>query len=184
LTFDHIGYDLHFIQKVAHTDISSHEYTYVYKFFSPVTRYYYILRAEHHEEDVFAIKFYCKKDRHSDYKYSKIIDKGDAGNILITCAKVVPLLLGKHPSSSFGFIGSRTLDKVSGKVESYVNNQRFRVYKEVIKHKFGNITFEHYEYPEVSGYLLINKTSEIDLNQKEAAIRKMFSSTYNDLPDI
>jgi len=184
LTFDYPGYDLHFIQKEGCKDGTAHEFTYVYKFHSPITGYHYVLRADYHAEDVFAVKFYCKKDRHSEYKYSKIINKGDIGNILITCAEAIPLLLEKHPTASFGFVGARTIDKASGKVESYINTQRFRVYKEIIKIKFGKVTFEHYEYPEVSGYLLINRKSGNDLATKEAAIRKMFSGTYNNLPDI
>lgn len=184
MTFDYSGYDLRFIQKEGNNDESAHAFSYVYKFHSPVTKYNYILRADFHEEDVFAIKFYCKKDRHSKYKYSKIINKGDIGNILITCANIIPRLLIQHPNASFGFVGARTLDKASGKVESYINTQRFRVYTNIIKMKFGNVTFEHYEYPDISGYLLVNRTSCTDISAKETAIRKIFSATYNHLPDI
>ena len=175
MTFDFSGYDLHFIQKERSQDDSAHRFTYIYKFYSPVTRYIYILRAEYHIENVFAIKFYCKKDKGNEYKYSKIINKGDIGNILITCAKVIPLLLQEFPTASFGFIGARTLDKTSRKVESYINNQRFRVYKNVIAKKFGSITFEHIEYSEVSGYLLINRSSSHNLLNKENAIKSMFT---------
>lgn len=184
MTFDYPGYDLHFIQRDRCKDDTAHELTYVYKFRSPVTGYFYIVRAEYHQEDVFAIKFYCKKDRASEYKYSKIVNKGDVGNILITCAKAIPLLLPEFPTASFGFIGARTLDKASGKVESYNTTQRFRVYKNVVVHKIGMVTFEHIEYPEVSGYLLLNRHSGHDLQEKENAIKKMFASTYDNLPDI
>lgn len=46
------------------------------------------------------------------------------------------------------------------------------------------VTFEHIEYPEVSGYLLLNRHSGHDLQEKENAIKKMFASTYDNLPDI
>ncbi|MGN6530349.1 MAG: hypothetical protein ACTHK0_01170, partial [Ginsengibacter sp.] len=62
----------------------AHLFSFIYKFYSPVTKYFYILHADYHEGDFFAVKFYCKKDRHSDFKYSKIINKGDVGNILMT----------------------------------------------------------------------------------------------------
>lgn len=143
MTFDFPGYELKFIQKDVCRDETAHQFTYVYKFYSPLTGYHYIVRAEYHTEDVFGVKFYCKKDRHSEYKYSKLINKGDVGNILITCAKAIPMILQEHPTSSFGFIGSRTLDRLSGKVESYYNNQRFRVDREVVAYKFGIVTFEH-----------------------------------------
>lgn len=183
MTFDYPGYDLHFIQKEGCRDETAHLFSYVYKFHSPITGYHYILRADYHEEDVFAIKFYCKKDKRSTYKYSKIVNKGDLGNILITCAKAVPLLLQQFPTASFGFMGARTLDKASGKVESYAHTQRFRVYSNIVALKFGKVTFEHIEYPEVSGYILINRQSG-NIIAKEAAIKSMFVATYNNLPDI
>lgn len=184
MTFDFSGYDLNFIQKDRCKDETAHQFTYVYKFYSPITRYFYILRAEYHVEDVFAVKFYCKKDRGSDYKYSKITNKGDIGNILITCAKVIQILLLTHPTSSFGFVGARTIDKLSGKVENYNNNQRFRIYRELIAKKFGTRTFEHIEYPGISGYLLVNRNSGSDVATKEFAIKRMFSQNYDSLHDV
>lgn len=184
MTFDLTGYELKFIQRDASNDGTAHLFTYVYKFFSPVTRYFYIVRAEYHAENVFAIKFYCKKDRGNEYRYSRLTNKGDVANILITCAQVIPTLLIKHPTASFGFVGARTLDKASKKVENYNNNQRFRVYKEIIARKFGTLTFEHIEYPEISGYLLVNRRCGVDIAIKELAIKRMFAQTYDNLPDI
>ena len=128
MNFDYEGYELKFIQKKPCKDGSDHLFSLIYKFFSPVTRYIYILHADYHRDDFFAIKFYCKKDRHSDFKYSKIINKGDIGNILMTCIKIVPILLNVFPNASFGFIASRSIDDATQKVESYINNQRFRIY--------------------------------------------------------
>jgi len=66
----------------------------------------------------------------------KLFNKGDVGNILMTCVKVIPLLLNDYPEASFGFIGSRTVDEISRKVESFINNQRFRIYRQLIPLKF------------------------------------------------
>lgn len=119
MTFDFPGYELRFIQIARCADDSSHLYTYIYKFHSPVTGYHYIVRAEYHDEDVFAIKFYCKKDRKSEYKYSKIVNKGDLGNIIMSCAKVIPLLLQTHPQVSFCFAASRSVDVRNNSIEDY-----------------------------------------------------------------
>lgn len=105
------------------------------------------------------------------------------GNILVTCAKTVPLLLREHPAASFGFIGSRTIDKTSGKVEGIANNQRFRTYVYFAAKKFGQQTFAHFEYPAISGYLLVNRSCE-KMKAREREIIKMFSGTYHHLPDI
>jgi hypothetical protein len=185
LTFEsYLGYDLLFIRKEPSKDKSAHEFTYVYKFHSPITGYHYVLRAEYHAEEVFAVKFYCKKDRRSDYKYSRLTNKGDVGNILKTCVKLVPLLLDIHPKASFGFVDSRTLDRPSRKVENYNNNQRFRIYKYIAGATLGTQTSEHIEYPEISGYLLINRRCGSNIADKERAINQMFLRTYNNLPDI
>lgn len=183
MTFNFPGYDLIFIQRQANNDKSEHLYTLVYKFYSKITKYNYILRAEYHQGDVFAIKFYCKKDKRSDYKYSKITNKGDVGNIFITCAKVVPLLLNDYPNASFGFSGARSIDSKSKKVENYNNNQRFRLYKYVVALKFGTRTFAHYEYEKISAYLLVNKRVN-NILQKEKELVRMFAATYETLPDI
>jgi hypothetical protein len=180
LTFDYKGYELKFIQRTRCRDGSAHLFTFIYKFYSPITKYHYILRAEYHEEDVFAIKFYCKKDKTSKYKYNKIVNKGDIGNILITCITVIPLLLKIHPNASFGFAGARTIDNRSKKVEGYSNNQRFRTYSYVISSKIGTETFTHFEYEKVSSYLLLNNANSLSL-EKEELISKMFSSTYTEL---
>jgi hypothetical protein len=184
LTFDYPGYSLKFVQKKPCNDNSAHLFTLIYKFYSPVTRYHYILHADYYEENVFALKFYAKKDKHSDYKYSRLTNKGDLGNILITCLKAIPLILQDYPDVSFGFIGSRTIDQASRTVEDFQNNQRFRVYRRIVEQKIGFQTFAHFVYEAVSGYLLINKTHHHDIESREKAITKMFSDTYQDLPDL
>jgi len=184
LTFNYPGYELKFIQKRKVSDGSAHRFTIYYKFYSPITKYFYILTAEYHDEGVFAIKFYCKKDRNSDHKYSKIVNKGDLGNILVTCAKAVPLLLEDYPDASFGFIGSRSVDSKSRTIEGYNSNQRFRTYRYIVQEKFGNKTFEHIEYPTISGYLLLNRRSFNDIEYKKALISSMVRDTYVYLPDL
>lgn len=58
MNFDYSGYDLKFIQCDKCKDGSKHLYTKIYKCYSSKTHYFYIVRAEYHELDVYAIKFY------------------------------------------------------------------------------------------------------------------------------
>lgn len=183
MRFDVPGYPLNFIQKEPCKDVSAHEFTYIYKFRSSVTGYNYILRADYHNEDVFGIKFYAQPHKHSDLKYSKITNRGDVPNILVSCLSVVPILLAQHPKASFGFIGSRTVDKASQRVEGHQNTQRYRIYKKLVKEKIGELTFEHVDYEQLSGYLLLNRAAG-DLQIKESAIVDMFTETYNNLLDV
>lgn len=183
MRFDYPGYELDFVQRQRCKDQTAHLYTLIYKFYSPITRYHHIVRAECHEGNFYAIKFYCKKDRRSDYKYAKIINKGDALNILMTCLKVIPAILQDSPTASFGFIGARSMDKASGRFEPYYKTQRYRVYTELAKAKIGQATFEHIRYDAISSYLLINR-NDGDLASKEAFIQHMVAQTYNDLLNI
>ncbi len=132
---------------------------------------------------MFALKFYVKVHRRSDFKYSKITNRGDIGNILITCIKAIPLLLKKYPTASFGFAASRTIDMSAKRVEGIVNNQRFKAYRYVIARKIGTQTFVHFAYEQISSYLLVNKQCQ-QIDVKERALIKMLSETYTDLSDI
>lgn len=183
MNFDYQGYDLKFIQCDKCRDESPHLYTKIYKFFSPVTHYSYILRADYHKFDVYAIKFYCKRLRHSDFKYSKITNKGDLGNIIVTCLKVIPILLKEQPSVSFAFAGARTIDSQSSKVENYENTQRYRVYEYIVSKKIGTQIFSHFSNEQVSSYLLLNK-QEKNIKARKEAIENMFKETYDDLHNI
>ena len=183
MTFDYPRYPLIFIQKQPCKDASAHLFTLIYKFYSPVTKLKYILRADYHEQDVFGIKFYASCHKRSEHKYSKITNKGDVGNILISCLNVIPIILKDYPNASFGFIGARTIDFASNTVEDYKNTQRFRIYKEVVPYKIGPKTFEHIEYTDLSGYLLINRKSG-DIDIKERKLIEMFTHSYQNILDV
>ena len=181
-------YALKFIQKDNSKDGSDHLFTYIYKFFCEETKLHYVIRAEYHIENVIALKFYCKKDKRSKYKYNKIINKGtykSVISILQSCTCLIPLLLDKHPDWNFGLCSSRSIDFSNPKklTEDIKNNQRFRVYGRFIQDRIGNNTFTHIEYPSISSYLLINNNvSNVDNREKE--IKEMFERTYQTIPDI
>ena len=175
------GYDIKFIQ--THPNNTHHQKRYVYKFFSLKTKLHYIVLADHHENDFFALKFYAKKDRKSNRKYSNIINKGDVSNILVTCAKAVPEILKLFPNASFGFIGARTIDLRSNKAEGYDRNQRYKIYSYHIPQLIGDKTFLHKSYKNVSSYILLNRNME-DLKGLEESIINSVRETYPYLLDI
>ncbi len=175
MTFDFPGYELRFIQCDRCHDDSAHLASYIFKFFSPITKYFYVVKAEYHETDVFAIKFYCKKDKRNDFKYSIIINKGDIGNVIMTCAKVIPALLNKYPKASFAFAAARSYDTNSKTIEPLYRTQRYRIYCDMIPKKFGQQTFSHHTNDDISSYLLYNRQSDYDLIQ----MQNMFRTTYN-----
>ena len=141
-----------------------------------------MLLADCHNHDFFSIKFYPKHYRKTDKKYSLITNKGDIGNVLITCLSVIPLLLLQHPTGSFGFAGARTYDRASKTVEQLEINQRYNTYTYIAQRKIGTQTFEHFKYPDISGYMLVNKSCALNVNEQEKLIREMLGRTYNELP--
>ena len=89
----------------------------------------------------------------------------------------------EQPSVSFAFVGARTIDSQSSKVENYENTQRFRVYKYIVSKKIGTQIFSHFSNDQISSYLLLNK-QEKNIKARKAAIKDMFKETYDDLHNI
>lgn len=182
--FDSDGYELIFVQRERIKKQGSHLESYIFKFFSNKSKTKYILKADYHKQNVFAIKFYPKIYKYLDEKkYHRISNKGDVSNVLITCVKVIPVLLEKYPNSSFCFIASPSIDNTSDRVEGYQLNQRFRIYRQLIIQKIGSMTFEHFEFDGVSAYLLVNK-SNVNIKLYVSDVSKMFVDTYDDLLTI
>lgn len=181
--FDSPGYELEFVQRSACKDGSDHLFTYIYKFYSPVTHYRYVVRAEYHRENVFGVKFYAKPHRGSDFKYSKLVNRGDTQNVLITCIKVIPLLLELHPTASFGFVAARSVDAKLAYTEKFSLTQRFRVYLHLATVRLGRDTFTHMSFPALSSYLLVNNKNT-DVLAAAGLIYAMFERTYVVVPDV
>ncbi len=182
MNFNYPGYELKFVQKKNIKDGSDHLFSYIYKFYSPKTKLNYVLLADCHTHDFFSIKFYPKCYKKTDKKYSLITNKGDIGNVLITCLNLIPILLAEHPTGSFGFAGARTYDRASKTIEPLESNQRYNTYTYIAQRRIGTFTFEHFEYPEISGYMLINKSCSLGITEQERVIREMLGNTYNELP--
>ena len=154
-------YDLKFIQKDNSKDGSDHLFTFIYKFFCVDSKLHYVIRAEYHKENVFAIKFYCKKDKRSQHKYNKIINKNNYSTVIKifeTCLYLIPELLKAYPDSNFAVLSSRSIDfsNANKLTEELSKNQRFRIYRKFAQDRIGNKTFTHFEYSSISSYLLVN----------------------------
>lgn len=181
-------YNLKFIQKDSCKDGSDHLFTLIYKFFCTEAKLNYVIRAEYHNEKVFGIKFYCKKDRRSNFKYNKIINRNNYTTVIKifeTCLYLIPELLKLYPGSHFALMSSRSVDFSNSKklTEALPKNQRFRVYTKFIQDRIANATFTHFEYPSISSYLLINNC-EKNIDLKELKIKEMFERTYSYIPDL
>ena len=172
------GYPFKFVQKRKSRDSEGHLSTHIFTFYSSSNGLKYVINLEEYKEELFAIKFYPKCLRKSDYKYNTIINKGDVINVLMTCASVIPYILRMNINASFGFVGSRTIDAAKNKfIEDFSVNKRYRIYSNLIKQVIGDQTFVHIEYERISGYLLINKRFN-SITTKEKKIKLMLNEIY------
>lgn len=176
-------YPLKFIQRDHCCDDTDHRLSYIYTFYSPETKLKYVLRAEYFCTNTFAIKFYAKRDRSLPNKYSRIVNRGDAVNILLAAGKVIEPLLEEYPKANFALAASRSFDSATNTVEPYEKNQRFRIYQELIMRYVGLDIFEHITYENISCYLLLNKRND-DLEAKREEVENSFRNTYDELLNV
>jgi hypothetical protein len=184
LTFDFPGYPLQFVQRKPCRDSTSHYFTEIFKFFSPKTKLNYVATAEYYEHNVIGVKFYAKKDKKSDFKYNKIINKGDFGNIVMTIINLVVMLYERDKSASFFFQGAGSVDARSKRVEGFYKTQRYVVYRYIVERKFGNETFQHYTNDMVSGYLIVNRRCGEHVDDRKDKILTMLQATYHEFSVI
>ncbi len=180
-----IPYCLRHIQIDRNRHISNEdpEITHIYTFFAYSSKYgsffKYIVRAEKFG-DCFAIKFYCARCKHSEYKYSRVLNVFsviETKRIMETCASVIPDVLKRYPDSSFVFNGSRTHDH-SNYVEGVQRTQRYRIYIELVRRLFGEEVFSIINYDESSSCIFINRKSYPDISLAKIRIYDMFADIY------
>lgn len=160
------------------------EECFIFKFFTDEqtkggkTRY--IARAEVYGECI-AVKFY-PQSTDEDHRYSistnRFTTKG-ALRVIITCASLIPYMMELYPNASFVIKASEGIDLQTNMEEPESNNQRFRIYRNVLMSVIGNDSFQHYEYPNVSIYFLINRKDCNDLDEKRDRIKKEMIDRFN-----
>ncbi len=82
------------------------------------------------------------------------------------------------PAYSYIVNGARTID-INKKIENESETQRFRVYRAFLATKIiGTDSFEHYQFKEISSYLLVKKQPNIDTEEEKNKIKQMFLDRY------
>ena len=175
---DSEGYNIKYVQKSSPGKSDDFIFAHIFKFHT-CDGLKYIIRAEMHKYDTFVVKYYASIHKNLDNKYSMLTNRHRPIKIFITCASILPILLSMYPTASFAFNGSRTVDLVSDKIEGYNTNQRFRIYRHIADALIGRETFEHYEFPEISAYLLVNRNSCTNTDTRKEEIKDMFLDIYN-----
>lgn len=159
------------------------ELTHIYSFFASSSKYNclfkYIVRAEKYD-DCFAIKYYCSRCKHSDYKYSRVLNlftAPETKRIMETSASVIPDILKRYPYSSFSFNGSRTFDRANY-IEGPNKTQRYRIYIELVRRLFGEEVFYIAHYDNSSSCIFVNRRANPDVESAKERIFDMFADIY------
>ena len=163
---------------------SDFEKCFIYKFFTDENtkggKTRYIARAEVYGECI-AVKFY-PQSADEDHRYSSSTNRFTFKGVLqivLSCASLIPEMVKRFPDASFVIKASESVDMQTKTEEQEYNNQRFRIYKYALSRVIGNETFEHYEYPNVSIYFLINKRGGEDLDLKRERIKQELVDRFN-----
>lgn len=182
------GYPLKFIQKASSGKNDAFDFCRIYCFYTESTskcqRLKYIIRAEAHK-DVFAIKFYAARDKYLDNKYNRVINTHTYRAVLrifVTCASLIPILTKDYPDYSYIVNGAQTIDSLN-KIENEAETQRFRIYRSLATKIIGEQYFGHYQFKEISSYLIIKKRCNSNIEEDKKRIKSMFLNLY-DLDDI
>ena len=176
MSFDSKPYDIKFIQKSSPTMRDDFLFVEIYTFITD-KKQKYIIRAEMYGENTFTIKYYASIHKSLDDKYNRLTNQFDAHKIIKTCMNVFVILIEKYPDASFAINGSRTIDVANDKIERKERNQRFRIYSFVIDNFIGRKTFEHYVFPEISSYILVNRANK-DINAHKDRIKEYFVDMF------
>jgi len=160
-------------------DASFHIKTFIYRV--KTSKGNYIMHVEEYINNFYAIKFYpVRFKRHPD-KFNIIVKNGALQVVIGTCLRILLEFFLTNPDASFGFIATPTI--VEDFIEDKSNNQRYRIYKQVMQNFFGDQTFAHFADIKTSAYLMVNKSchSVTDLVRE---MQEKFSDMYPEIFDL
>ncbi|MEY2652850.1 MAG: hypothetical protein RLZZ321_1944 [Bacteroidota bacterium] len=153
-------YPIKFIQRKQKWFKAPYISRYIFTFVSSRKKLRFVIEIDEFEHNFYAIKFYPKHLKKSVDRYNLITNNGDVIRILLSCASSIPIILEKNKLASFGFVGSRIKSKKNKSFsESFYQNKRYRIYSTLIQEVIGNKYFDHFEFNNLSAYLLLNKAN-------------------------
>ncbi len=170
---------LPFAQLTVHhePDQSFHIRTFVFRI--KANSVSYLILLEEYIDNLFIVKFYpAKFKRHPD-KYRLLSNDRVMQQVIGTALQIFVKQLGKNKKASLGFISSSSI--IGDFTEKQENNQRFRIYKQVMRNFFGQGTFTHFIDPNNSAYLMVNNLNPVDnfaLNMQNG-FRNLYPDLFN-----
>jgi hypothetical protein len=152
-----------------------HIKTYFFKIDTPAGKYMVLL--EEYVWDTYIIKFYPIRFKKYPNKFQLLSHDNVMQGVVSTCLQIFIQQLVRCPNASLGFIASVSI--MGAYKEDQSNNQRFRIYKQVMENLFGSATFVHFSDVVNSAYLMVNKAN--DIGEYINAMQNVFSQLYPDM---
>jgi len=155
-----------------------HIKTYLYKIETSAGKY--MVHLEEYIRDTYVIKFYPVRFKKYPNKFQILSHDNVMQAVVSTALQIFIQQLVRNPRASLGFIASASI--IGSIKEEQPNNQRFRIYKQVMENLFGAITFAHFCDITNSAYLMGNKLN--DMNEYVNEMQNVFSHLYPEMFDL
>ena len=147
----------------------------VWKFRSTKSKRWYIIEMEHFDNNLIAIKFYCKSNRLSKNKYSIMTNDNEPRTIIYSCLELMKRYYLLDNTVSFGFYAEQDLNP---KKQLKHSTRRFRFYKLIVTYYFGEESFVHIQDNSERIYLLLNKRQLLNGSLSLQAVAKQINSVF------
>lgn len=145
----------------------------IYHFKSKKSNLAYIVRVEHFDYDVYAVKFYLKNHSLSPDKYRLMTNTNEPRRVINTCINIMIDIWQNNDIASFGFVGASGMDE-----DSPGNTKRYRVYARMVATYFSSRYYLHKEDVDKSTYLLVNRKKLEQKPDLMECVERMFANRY------
>ena len=159
-------------------NLGFHIKTFVYRV--TTTAGNYNIHLEEYIGDTYVIKFFPTRFKRRKNKFQMITSDNVMQGLLGKALQIFLSCLKNNNTASLGFVATASI--LGQFQEARENNQRFRIYKQVLQNFFGLETFAHFVGISNSAYLMANRTNQIP--DFVAKMQQGFSELYPDMFDL
>lgn len=140
----------------------------LFRFVTAYNRVYFA-EVEVYEDNLYAIKFYCRKHRHLKNRYNLMLNDHDAFNILRTILCIAKDIEEKDDFASFCFFGAPK------EGEGFCNTQRYRIYEKIAYRDFSPDKYNHVKDDSNSIFFILNnENTNIDMQTINQRINEYY----------
>ncbi len=166
-----------FLMSKYESNPTFHIKTYLYKIETTAGKY--LVHLEYYIRDTYVVKFYPVRFKKYPSKFQMLSNDNVMQGVVSTTLQIFIQHLARNPRASLGFIASASI--IGSIKEEQPNNQRFRIYKQVMENLFGAVTFAHFCDVPNSAYLMVNKSNDMGeyVNEMQTVFSQLYPEMFN-----